>query len=244
MKADSSAKAAKTESNIGTCLFYSEVESLVHSPGNISSGGSIKPPVPTLYPSWPASSPWVTAVGATRFVEDSSAVTKEAASSAFGSGGGFSRMFSAPTEQRSAIASYFSTVKQLPPLGSFPTDGRGTPDVAALGEGYQVLADGQLLSVGGTSASAPVFAGLVSLLNEARLQAGKPAMGFLNPWLYANEDAFSDITEGDNFIGRGNRLDFGFNCSAGWDPVTGLGTPAFDRMLDAAMASVSGSTFV
>lgn len=165
-------------------------------------------------------------------------------SGAFGSGGGFSRSFAAPEEQLTAIKAYFSHAPQLPPNGSFPVDGRGTPDVAALGERYQVFADGRLMSVGGTSSSAPVFAGLVSLLNEARLQAGRSAMGFLNPWLYANEHAFTDIVEGDNFIGRGDRLAFGFNCTVGWDPVTGLGTPVFNRMLDAAMTMTSAATVV
>ena len=120
----------------------------------------------------------------------------------------------------------------LPPAGAFPPKGRATPDVSALGEGYQVIRNGKVLAEGGTSASTPVFAAVVSLLNEARTNAGKPQMGFLNPFLYANADAFFDVTVGSN---RG--VDpYGFNCSKGWDPVTGLGTPKFDRLLAAAMA--------
>ena len=82
---------------------------------------------------------------------------------------------------------------------------------------------------------------MVSLLNEARLNAGKPAMGFLNPFLYKNQaDGFTDVTVGSNKIGRGGgmALPYGFNCSKGWDPATGLGTPRFDRLLSAAMAAV------
>ena len=95
---------------------------------------------------------------------------------------------------------------------------------------------GHTMPVGGTSASSPAFAGLVSLMNEARMTAGKPALGFLNPFLYQNEDAFTDVTQGSNKIGRGgNTLPYGFNCSAGWDPATGLGTPLFDKLLAAAM---------
>jgi tripeptidyl-peptidase-1 len=56
------------------------------------------------------------------------------------------------------------------------------PDASALGEGYQLLAGGKVLTVGGASAAAPAFAALVSLLNETRAAAGKPAMGFLNPF--------------------------------------------------------------
>lgn len=65
-----------------------------------------------------------------------------------------------------------------------------------------MIVSGKTVGVGGTSASAPAFAAMVSLLNEARLNAGKKQMGFLNPFLYANADAFTDVTEGFNRIGR------------------------------------------
>ena len=108
---------------------------------------------------------------------------------------------------------------------------------SAAGEGYQVFVNGHPTSVGGTSASTPAFAGMMSMLNDARLQAGKPVMGFLNPFLYTNADAFTDITAGSNKIDRGGAaLPYGWNCSAGWDPVTGLGTPVFSKLLKAAMA--------
>jgi len=156
----------------------------------------------------------------------------------FGSGGGFSQMFPAFDDQKAAIAHFFQVSPPLPPEGSFPRGGRGTPDVSALGEGYQVIMHGTAESVGGTSASAPMFAGLISLLNEARSAKGMPAMGYLNPWLYKHPDAFTDITRGDNYRGRGPFVEpYGFNTTVGWDPVTGLGTPQFDKMLSAATAS-------
>merc|ERR1712151_579919 len=94
---------------------------------------------------------------------------------------------------------------------------------------------------GGTPASAPTSASLVSLLNEARLKAGKPAMGHLNPWLYQHPEAFTDIIVGTDAIGRGGQSlgKYGFECTKGWDPVTGLGTPIFGKMLSAAMSVVS-----
>merc|ERR1712039_323815 len=98
---------------------------------------------------------------------------------------------------------------QLPPAGSFPRDGRGTPDVAGLGEGYQVYLQGEVESIGGTSASAPMFAGLVSLLNEARVAKNMPAMGYINPWLYEHPHILTDITRGDNFAGE----PYGFNTT-------------------------------
>ena len=99
-----------------------------------------------------------------------------------------------------------------------------------------MISSGRLVSVGGTSASAPTVAALVSLLNEARLKAGKPQMGFLNPFLYANPDAFFDVVKGTNAYGRGPyQTPYGFAAAKGWDAATGLGTPHFDKLLYAAL---------
>ena len=137
------------------------------------------------------------------------------------------------------------SLPKFPPKGSFPPMGRATPDISALGEGYQVYVGGQVQSVGGTSASSPAFAGMVSLLNEARFKAGKPQMGFLNPFLYANPDAFFDVVKGTNAIGRGTgNLTYGFACAKGWDPATGLGTPHFDKLLAAALKETGAATIV
>merc|ERR1712216_474229 len=111
----------------------------------------------------------------------------------FGSGGGFSFMFDASDEQKADIANYYKIAPQLPPDGAFAKSGRATPDVSALGEGYQVVQQGKPSSVGGTSASAPMFAGLISLLNEARLAKKLPALGHLNPWLYKHPEMFTEI---------------------------------------------------
>lgn len=104
------------------------------------------PPPPsgiTLYPSWPASSPWVTAVGATRFInQDPTGAAGEMATDQFGSGGGFSTLWAQSpnaTWQTAAVQAYLKAdAGDLPPAGSFPPNGRGTPDVSALGEGFQV----------------------------------------------------------------------------------------------------------
>jgi len=192
----------------GRCKIYSKVDTIGASSNSKSGGPAIVPNfVPKLYPEWPCSSPWVTSVGATRF-QQQQAGQLEMASDQFGSGGGFSNMFEAFEDQQAATAA------------------------------YQVFSNGKLESVGGTSASAPAFAAMISLLNEARLAAGKAPMGYLNPWLYQNPDAFTDITEGTNAIGRGDGpIAYGFNCTKGWDPVTGLGTPIFSKMLEAALAA-------
>ena len=196
----------------------------------------------TLFPEWPASSPWVTAVGATRFIgQDASGKSGEMATDQFGSGGGFSGLFnrSKAPWQSSDVAGYLKKdAGDLPPPTAWHQNGRGTPDVSAAGEGFQVIANGKILSVGGTSASAPTFAAIVSLLNEARLQAGKPAMGYLNPFIYKNANAFRDVTVGSNKINRGGgAFKYGWECKEGWDPATGHGTPIFPKLLQAALAA-------
>jgi tripeptidyl-peptidase-1 len=106
----------------------------------------------------------------------------------------------------------------------------------------QVIVLGKTMVVGGTSASSPTFAGIVSLLtrndSEARLQAGKRQLGYLTPLLYSMAaDNFYDITVGSSRIGNaGTRLSQGWDCVTGWDPVSGRGTPNFGRMLATVLA--------
>ena len=220
----------------GACNVLSKVSGSKPTKG--ASSATVAKAKVVLWPSWPASSGWITAVGATRFVGQQ-AGNEEMATDQFGSGGGFSRMFNVSTDatyQASAVAAYLKAAPQLPPAESFPAGGRGTPDVSALGEGYMVLQNGLVSPVGGTSASTPAFSGMIGLLNDARIKSGKKQMGFLNPWIYKNTDAFTDITKGNNAIGRGQfTLPYGFNCTQGWDPITGVGTPVFSKLLKAAM---------
>jgi len=82
--------------------------------------------------------------------------------------------------------------------------------VAAQGDRYLVIWRGKEGLVGGTSASTPTFAGIVALLNDALISAGKPPLGFLHPWLYSDGMAgLNDITIGNN-TGCGTS---GFNVS-------------------------------
>ena len=217
-----------------TCTTFKSVSSTKKEEGSTSftPGSPKKTP---LYPSWPASSPWVTAVGSTRFV-DQKVGNEEMSTDQFGSGGGFSSRFGAFKDQEEDIANYFKIAPQLPPSDMFNKTGRATPDVSALGEGFQVITGGHTQPVAGTSASAPTFAAVISLLNEARLSNGKPALGYLNPWLYANPTILTDIVKGNNAIGRGKfDLPYGYNCTKGYDPVSGLGTPDYEKMLQSAM---------
>ena len=218
-----------------TCTSFKSVSSTKKEEGSTSFTPPTSPTKIPLYPSWPASSPWVTAVGSTRFV-DQKVGNEEMSTDQFGSGGGFSSMFGAFKDQEEDIANYFKIATQLPPSDAFNKSGRATPDVAALGEGFQVITGGQTQPVGGTSASAPTFGAVIPLLNEARLSSGKPPLGYLNPWLYGNPAILTDIVKGNNAIGRGPfHLPYGFNCTKGYDPVSGLGTPDYEKMLQSAM---------
>jgi len=231
----------------GSCIYYSAVTGNVSAPGSVSGVTT-----GALWPSWPASSPWVTSVGATSF-DGQKVGGEEVASAQFGSGGGFSTQFAQSPHamwQSAMVATYIKGAPQMPPTGSFPPLGRATPDVSALGEDYHVYVGVQNGYLSGTSASAPAFAALISLLNEARLQAKMPAMGFLNPFVYKNADAFHDVVKGTNAIGDPFTPGYkpgtpppprkrGYNCTKGWDPVTGVGTPNFGKLLAAAMGTAT-----
>jgi kumamolisin len=108
--------------------------------------------------------------------------------------------------------------------------GRGVPDVAGNADpatGYQILADGTAQTVGGTSAVAPLWAGLVALLNQS---LGAP-VGFLQPQLYTlPSGTLNDIVEVDNGA---------YRAGPGWDACTGLGSPNADALLQALKAEVA-----
>lgn len=87
---------------------------------------------------------------------------------------------------------------------------------------------GNITTVGGTSASAPNFAAVVALINDALLAKGKPSLGFLNPWIYSEGyKTLTDVKKGSSY-GCGTK---GFPAQEGWDAVTGWGTPNFKEMV-------------
>ena len=86
------------------------------------------------------------------------------------------------------------------------------------------------MNVAGTSCASPTAAGVISLLNDLRLQAGKPTLGFLNPFLYQSAASLNDITEGASGGGCDGLSDKGYPATEGWDPVTGLGTPDYSKL--------------
>lgn len=160
---------------------------------------------------FPASSPYVLACGGTRVNSSKQKITGETVWNDLpfsgATGGGISDTFDLPPWQSKA-----GVPPSKNPGGRV---GRGLPDVAGDADpvtGYDVLVDGQNTVIGGTSAVAPLYAGLVALLNQG---LGKP-VGFLNPVLYTKvpKSVFFDVTHGNNGA---------YQAGAGWDACTGLG---------------------
>lgn len=82
--------------------------------------------------------------------------------------------------------------------------------------------DGRIGRGYGSSFSTPIVAGIFTLVNDALLAAGRPTLGFINPWLYAGGcRAFNDVVSGSSAGCDTN----GFPARSGWDAVTGFGTP-------------------
>lgn len=216
-----------------------------------------------LHASFPGSSPYVTAVGATQLEDPkfnlanpppacsamgagfkcASGGTEVAVSvqnAGFTSGGGFSTYSDQPAYQKKAVAAYLAEEQNLPPASYFNRSHRGYPDVAAMGNNFLIYmkVQGGWAPVGGTSAATPTFAGVSAYLNDLSYKkTGKP-LGFLNPLLYQIHAelpaAFTDVTKGNNICTEDGCAPTckGYQAAKGWDPVTGLGTPNADKLIE------------
>ena len=162
---------------------------------------------------------FVTAVGATRnFTPEIAAFDSR---NGFTSGGGFSNYFPRPAYQDKAVSAYLATLGDEF-AGLYNRSGRAFPDIAAQGQSYAVVWNGTLVRLDGTSASTPAASAVIALVNDALIAAGKPPLGFLNPWLYSKGyEAFTDVTSGS----AAGCNTTGFPAGTGWDAVTGFGTP-------------------
>jgi kumamolisin len=178
---------------------------------------------------FPSSSPYVLACGGTKItVQDSHIVEEEVWKENFtGTGGGVSELFPIPD---------FQVNMSIPSSVSTGAKGRGVPDVAAAaaGEpGYRIILDGNPIIKDGTSAAAPLWAGMIALANARR---GAP-LGLVTPMLYANATFFRPITRGDNRVGT-----VGYQAAPGliWNACTGLGAPRGAQLIE-AMAAAPGA---
>ena len=171
---------------------------------------------------FPASCPHVLGVGGTRLTAagnntiQSETVWNDGPTGG-ASGGGYSNVFERPSWQASVVVT--------PARGVPDTSGNADPDT-----GYNILVDGEQAVIGGTSAVAPLWAGLIARCNQ---MLGS-RLGFLNPMLYAinQSSGFRDITQGNNGA---------YSATPGWDSCTGLGTPIGDRLLQ-ALATATGKS--
>jgi kumamolisin len=166
---------------------------------------------------FPASSPHALACGGTSLAASGGAITSETVwnDALLGGnvgdgagGGGVSTVFALPVWQEGLQTT-------LTAGGTAALAMRGVPDVCGDADpvtGYQIRIDGTDTVIGGTSAVAPLWAGLIARINAAN---GSP-VGFINPTLYATPAALNDITQGNNGS---------FAASIGWDACTGLGSP-------------------
>eukprot|EP01100_Stratorugosa_tubuloviscum_P011258 TRINITY_DN4_c0_g1_i3.p1 TRINITY_DN4_c0_g1~~TRINITY_DN4_c0_g1_i3.p1 ORF type:complete len:587 (-),score=294.74 TRINITY_DN4_c0_g1_i3:128-1846(-) len=198
-------------------LFGSQGRSLLFASGDSGVGCRF---CNSFAPDWPASSPYVTAVGGT-YLDGNDEIGVEF------SGGGFSDHFTRPSYQQTVVSNYLKNTKNLPNKSFYNSANRGYPDVSGVATNYEIVVRGFNTVVNGTSCSTPMVAGIIALLNDIRLQKNQSQLGFLNPWLYqiaaSNTNAFYDVIEGRNSY----TCCTGFPATYGWDPMTGLGTPNF-----------------
>jgi kumamolisin len=176
---------------------------------------------------FPASSPYVVGCGGTKLTLSGATISSEQAWNELSdnegaTGGGVSEVFAVPAYQSSTDV----------PAAPNGFHGRGVPDVAGDADpstGFQIFVDGESTAIGGTSAVAPLWAGLVARINQS---LGKP-VGYLNPLLYPASAAqtFHDVTSGNNG---------GYSAGPGWDPCTGLGTPNGSALLSALKSEEAG----
>jgi kumamolisin len=170
---------------------------------------------------FPSSSPFALACGGTKLFGSGSSITGEEVwnegNRGGAGGGGVSEFFPRPAYQ---------ALSRVPksPGGKV---GRGVPDVAGDADpatGYQVRTGGQDTVIGGTSAVAPLLAGLIALINQRMANLGKKPVGFINPLIYnpTSAAAFHDVVNGNNDIDSTLGK---YSAGPGWDACTGLGTP-------------------
>eukprot|EP00439_Symbiodinium_sp_Y106_P033417 s6347_g4.t1 len=234
----------ETPGSNGTCTMFSLGMPFERTTGHGVIGGPEIVDGP-MAPMWPGMSPWVVSVGSTAAWRNGEFLNQwmpERATNWFGSGGGFMCPYSgfleiafnyAIKDQRAAVEKYQNGSRHVKPSPS---------DKCQMPTRTRVSGRGRI------GHESPIFAAIISHLNVERLARGMPPMGFINPWLYQNSDVFNDVTEGANNIGRTNdygpQEKYGYSAAEGWDPVTGLGTPNYPKMLQRAIGSTPKPTEV
>ncbi|OJT13754.1 Tripeptidyl-peptidase SED2 [Trametes pubescens] len=173
-------------------------------------------------PTFPSDCPFVTSVGGTQSFSPEEAW--------IGSSGGFSNYYSRPAYQDAAVSAYLAAHGQEN-AARWNASGRGFPDVAAKADDV-IIYESVFFHGAGTSASTPIIASIVALLNDRLASVGRPPLGFLNPWLYKEGyKAFTDITTGNSSVQcPGDVPLHQINATEGWDP-SAAGDPKARRSL-------------
>ncbi|KAK4549497.1 hypothetical protein LTR36_006494 [Oleoguttula mirabilis] len=226
-------------------------------PGDVTESGCLSAAGQnaTIYnPDLASSCPFITSVGGTQLLDNQTVLDAESALQVnlgpglelVASGGGFSNRYPVPAYQKAAISAYFADHDPGLPYyfandnasnigangGVYNRAGKGFPDVSANAANFMAYRNGTDSSWYGTSLAAPLWASVITLINEERTAVGKGPVGFINPVLYGNPGALRDITNGSN----PNCGSAGFAAVPGWDPVTGLGTPDYPKLLELFMS--------
>jgi len=244
---------------------------IIIADGDTGAGDLGDPPMSiptcrTFHPDWPSQSPYVTAVGSTYITTLATPICYLPSAEGgidcsvgdfpkgevgvsldngifWTTGGGFSNTQPRPDYQADFVSAFLQTAN-VPPLTMFNKSGRAYPDLSTCGHNLMTVIGGEFYAIDGTSASAPIFAGIVSLLNDIRAKNALPVLGFLNPLFYEikrrNTAAFYDVVIGQNKCGVymtpmdtvPSCCSSGFSAELGWDAVSGLGTPNFAILQD------------
>ncbi|KAF8155864.1 subtilisin-like protein [Crassisporium funariophilum] len=198
-------------------------------------------------PAWPASCPWVTVVGGTQVKANGTGTPSDPLPEEVwnqdmtlgffqSSGGGFSNQYPQPAYQKSAVNKYLKASVSKAELKNFNSKGRAYPDISAIANNFYSLENGSVISNSGTSGAVPTVASIITLVNDARISAGKKPVGFINPTIYpdAFASAFNDITTGTSQGCKGCEYsDISHTC---WDPATGVGTPNLGKLIEKWLA--------
>mmetsp|Transcript_17280 Transcript_17280/g.27004 ORF Transcript_17280/g.27004 Transcript_17280/m.27004 type:complete len:587 (-) Transcript_17280:63-1823(-) len=222
------------------------------APGDFDSDCSGR--VEVLSSSFPAASQYVLSIGATMLTDSSApgnfqspyCQTTDCATSRtekpcsypdalITTGGGFALYVPQPSYQTTEVANYLSSGVPLPASNQYDPTKRAYPDVTAVGHNFYIEYIGAEVLVDGTSCSAPVWGGIMSRLNAARLNMTKSVLGFVNPLFYSMFESdptfFNDITTGNNNCTE-SCCGVGYTATTGWDPVSGMGSPNYPKILD------------
>jgi len=226
----------------GISLFVASGDS-----GVAGRGANSNPSACGFDPSWPASIPYVTSVGATQWIDGQQSKGETTCSignspaALITSGGGFSTLFKRESYMDAAWKAWYTPSRIKTGQQQYEENNRGIPDVSALGHNYYIVSGGQFERVDGTSCATPAYAGMIALINDRLMSAGKNPVGWVTPALFnlamSNNSPFNDITTGNNKCTEGICCSQGYDAVKGWDPATGIGTPKFTELANALMSA-------